>query len=103
MAAFSGSAGVGEALELYYLCRFLPSADFGVVAGVQLYDVGVATVLRLGDVGVLAAIHRHETEASGDQLAQVPHSAHAGDRDGYARGEDRAAEQRKPADHVSQR
>src|SRR3984885_9308842 len=79
------------------------SADFGVLAGIQLYDVVVATVLRLCNVGVLAAVQRHDAEASGDHLAQVPHSAHAWYPDPYGGGGDRAAEQRQPADHVSQR
>jgi hypothetical protein len=40
--------------------------------------------LRLYDAGVLAAVQLHYTEAPpGDQLAQVPHPAHAHERDSY--------------------
>src|SRR5579871_2851869 len=68
-------------------------ADFGVLAAVQFQDVGVTAVLRLRDVGVLAVIQAHDTEAApGEHLAQVPHPAHARQRDGYAGGENRAAE-----------
>ncbi len=38
----------------------------------QLHDGGVVDALWLCDVGVLAAVHLHDTEAApGDQLAQV--------------------------------
>ena len=58
------------------------SANFGVLAAVQLHDVGVAAALWLCDVGVLAAVHLRDTEAApGEQLAQVPHPAHARDPD----------------------
>src|ERR1700722_6548186 len=79
------------------------SANFGVVAAIQLHDVGVVADPWLGDVAVLAAVRLHDREAeSGDQLPQVPQPAHAGDRDSYGGGEYRAAEQREPADNVSQ-
>src|SRR5262249_15789741 len=68
------------------------SANFGVPAAVQLHDVGVVAAPWLCDVGVLAAVQLHDTEAApGDQLAQVPHPAHARERDSYGGGEDRAA------------
>src|SRR5262249_22020652 len=71
------------------------SANFGVLAAVQLHDVGVVAAPRLCDVGVLAAVQLHETEAApGEQLVQVPHPAYA--REGG--GEDRAAKQHEPAD-----
>jgi hypothetical protein len=48
-------------------------------------------------------IQSHDPEVPpGEQLAQVPHPAHARDRDSNAGREDRAAEQREPADDVSQ-
>src|ERR1039457_4545416 len=73
------------------------SANFGVLAAVQLHKVGVVPALWLGDVGVLAAVQPHDAEAApGEQLAQVPHPVHARERDSYSGGEDRAAEQREP-------
>src|SRR5947207_599845 len=79
------------------------SADFGVLAAVQLHDVGVGAAFWLCDAGIPAAVQLPDTEAApGDQLAQVPHPAHACDRDSYGGGEDGAAEQREPADDVSQ-
>src|SRR5215831_19629880 len=50
------------------------SANFGVLAAVQLHDVGVVAAPWLCDVGVLAAVQLNETEAApGEQLAQMPH------------------------------
>jgi hypothetical protein len=77
------------------------SANFGVLAAVQLHKAGVMPARWLGDVGVLAAVQPHDAEAvHRQQLAQVPHAAHARDRDSYGGGEDRAAEQREPAGDV---
>ena len=58
------------------------SANFGVLAAVQLHEVGVVAARWLCDVGVLAAVQPHDAQAApGDQLAQVPHPAHARERD----------------------
>src|SRR5580698_2407756 len=77
------------------------SANFGELAAVQLHEVGVVAARWLCDVGVLAAVRPHGAEAApGEELAQVTPPAHARERDGYGSGEDRAAEQREPADDV---
>src|SRR5262249_61528477 len=60
--------------------RTVRSANVGVLAAVQLHDVGVVAARWLCIVGVLAAVQLHDTEAApGDQLAQVPHPAYARD------------------------
>src|ERR1700722_2457298 len=79
------------------------SANLGVIAAVQVHDVGVVAAAWLCGVGVLAGVWLREAEAApGDQLAQVPHPAHARETDSYDGGKDRAAEQRESADDVSQ-
>ena len=68
-------------------------SELGVLAAVQLHEIGVVAALRLGGIGVLAPVQLHDMEAApADQLAQVPHPAHACDRDSYDGREDRAAE-----------
>lgn len=77
-------------------------ADLGVVAAVQLDDVAVVAVPWLRDVGVLHVRPQVREAAPQDQLAQVPHAAHAGDRDADDGDKDRAAEHREADDHVSE-
>src|SRR5271165_4324468 len=82
--------------------RRVRSANFGVLAAVQLHEVGVAAAARLCDVGVLAAVQLHDVEnGPGEQLAHVPHPGHARERDSDGGGENRATEQREPADDMS--
>src|SRR5258708_39975752 len=72
------------------------SASFGVLAAVQLHDVGVVAAAWLCDAGVLAAVQLHDTEAApGDQLAQAPHPAHARERASYGGRADPSATQRE--------
>jgi len=68
-----------------------------------MFHMAVLPPARRGCPGqdLLAAVQLHDTElAPGDQLAQVPHPAHARERDSRGGGEDRAAEQREPGDDV---
>src|SRR4051812_16594664 len=76
------------------------SANLGVLTAVQLHGVGVVAALWLCDVGVLTAVQPHDAEAApGEEFAQLPPPAHARERYCYGRSEDRAAEQREPADN----
>jgi hypothetical protein len=75
------------------------SANVGLLAAVQLHEVGVVAAFWFCDVAVLTVIQLREAEvASGEQLAQVWHPAHARERDSYGGGEDRAAERARAED-----
>ena len=53
-----GEAGPGRRLSAH-----ARSANFGVLAAVQLHEVGVVAALWLCDVGVLAAVQPDDAEA----------------------------------------
>src|SRR6516165_12759085 len=101
--AVPGSATPGTSAQCVAAAPTVRSANFGVLAAIQLHHVGVVAAPWLFDVGVLAVVQLDEREAAlGDQLAQVPYPADARERDSDGGGQDRAAKQREPADDVSQ-
>lgn len=81
------------------------SADLGVLAAIQLHDIGVVAAPWLGGVSVPAAVRLHDWEARpGDQLAQAPHSAQARERHSHGMSQRKAqSESSVPAAHRNER
>src|SRR6185437_8555800 len=61
--AAGGDRSPGRQDRAGRLSAYARSADFGVLAAVQLHEVGVVAALWLCDVGVLAAVQPDDAEA----------------------------------------